>query len=101
MKRLIMDMHASEFVDGLDEGLQTLVSVVIPCFNGAAYLKETLESVLAQTYQNFEIVLIDDGSTDNSLEIASGYTQIRTFSQKNLGVAMARNRGFAESKGRY
>lgn len=80
-----------------------LVSVVIPCFNQGKYLKETVQSVLSSTYRPIEIVIVDDGSTDNSLEIsrslAASFSKVRVFEQKNSGVSVARNRGIKEAKG--
>ena len=78
------------------------VSVVIPAFNASPYLREALESVMAQTYQDFEIILIDDGSTDDTAEIAADYRPLlRYFHQENAGPAKARNRGIAEAKGKF
>ena len=79
----------------------TLVSVVIPCYNQARYLGEAIESVLAQTYQHFEIVVIDDGSTDSSAEVAARYANVRSIRQPNQGRCAARNAGLGESRGDY
>jgi glycosyltransferase involved in cell wall biosynthesis len=54
-----------------------LVSVVIPCYNHGAYLAEAIESIQAQTYPNIEILVIDDGSTDNTKEVACGFEKVR------------------------
>src|SRR5215211_3597553 len=78
-----------------------LVSVVIPCYNQAHFLGEAIESVLSQSYRNFEIVVVDDGSPDNTSEVASRYEQVRLIRQENRGLAGARNRGLAEAKGEY
>src|SRR5919205_3439354 len=81
-----------------------LVSVVIPCYNQAHFLAEAIESVLEQTYPHFEIVVVDDGSTDNTSEVASGYypsEKVRLLRQENKGLSAARNRGLAESRGEY
>jgi glycosyltransferase involved in cell wall biosynthesis len=79
-----------------------LVSVIIPCYNQGHYLGETIESVLGQTHQNFEIVVVDDGSTDNTSEVASGYAQVKLLHQQNQGrPAVGRNNGFRESAGEY
>ncbi len=77
-----------------------LVSVVIPCYNQAQFLPEAIESVLAQTYRNFEIIVVDDGSTDNTSEVAHSYG-LRCIRQKNQGLSAARNTGFPESTGKY
>jgi glycosyltransferase involved in cell wall biosynthesis len=76
----------------------TSVSVVIPCFNAEAFLEETIQSVLAQTHQPNEIIVVDDGSTDRSREIARSFGKaIRFFEQTNQGVSVARNRGIEAS----
>ena len=78
-----------------------LVSVVIPNYNYGRYLAETIDSVLAQTYPNIEIVVVDDGSTDASLEILARYEKngIKVVRQKNSGVGAARNNGARNSSG--
>src|SRR5215208_7052146 len=78
-----------------------LVSVVIPCYNQAHFLGEAIESVLAQSYKDFEIVVVDDGSPDDTSEVASRYEEVRLIRQKNSGLAGARNRGLAEAEGAY
>jgi glycosyltransferase involved in cell wall biosynthesis len=71
------------------------VAVVIPCFDQAHFLGEAIESVLAQTHPADELVVVDDGSHDNSFEVAGRYPQVRRLRQENRGVAAARNRGLA------
>ena len=78
-----------------------LVSVVIPCYNQAHFLGEAIESVLAQSYPHFEIIVVDDGSTDNTSEVAARYPEVRLVSQDNLGLAAARNAGLWRSQGEY
>jgi GT2 family glycosyltransferase len=78
-----------------------LVSVVIPCWNQGHYLAEAIESVLAQSYPELELIVVDDGSEDNSFEIASRFPGIRCVRQPNRGVAAARNAGLAESEGDF
>jgi len=79
-----------------------LVSVVIPNFNYAQYLSDAIESVIGQTYQNIEIIVVDDGSTDNSREIANLHQdKITLICKENGGVSSARNEGLAISKGSY
>jgi glycosyltransferase involved in cell wall biosynthesis len=78
-----------------------LVSVIIPCYNQARFLGEAIESVLAQTYPHFEVVVVDDGSTDNTCEVASRYPGVRCIRQENEGLAGARNTGIRHSRGSY
>lgn len=77
-----------------------LVSVVIPLYNKEPHISHTLNSVLNQTSQEFEIIIIDDGSTDKSAEVVNSFTdpRIRLIKQKNAGVSAARNRGIEEAK---
>ena len=80
-----------------------LISVIIPVYNAGKYLRPCLDSVTGQTYSNLQIILINDGSGDNSLEICREYAEkdprILLIDQKNSGVSAARNRGIAEAKG--
>jgi glycosyltransferase involved in cell wall biosynthesis len=79
-----------------------LVSVIIPSYNAAGFISETLDSALAQTYKNFEILVIDDGSTDNTKEVLEPYIkrgQIRYIYQDNSRQAVARNNGMQQAKG--
>ncbi len=79
-----------------------LVSVIIPCFNAARWLAEAIDSCLQQTYPNIEIIVIDDGSTDNSLDIIKSYgDKIIWKSLPHQGGNFVRNAGFALSKGEY
>ena len=82
-----------------------LVSVIVPCYNKANYLSETLDSVLNQTYSNWECIVINDGSPDNTKEIAEFYTQkdnrFKYLHQDNQGVSIARNNGINASSGDY
>jgi glycosyltransferase involved in cell wall biosynthesis len=79
------------------------VSVIIPVYNAAKYIADTVQSVLAQTYENFEVLIVDDGSTDNSIEICQQLTdpRIRIIRQTNRGVSSARNTGIRNAKGDY
>ncbi len=77
-----------------------LVSVIIPCYNGAAFLEEAVRSALAQSYPKVEVVVVDDGSTDGSPEIAQRFP-VRYIRQQNQGKSEARNLGIRESKGSY
>lgn len=78
------------------------VSVIIPTYNSAHYLTAAVDSALAQTYQDLEVLVIDDGSTDGTNEMMRRYgSPVRYLRQPNAGVAAARNQGIAESGGRY
>lgn len=79
-----------------------LVSVVIPVYNGQNYLSAALESVINQTYRHWELIVVNDGSIDQSEEVILNYKQyIRYFSQPNQGVAAARNLGLLQARGKY
>lgn len=81
------------------------ISVIIPVYNVESYLHRCLDSVINQTYSNLEIILVNDGSTDNSLSIINEFAQkdkrIIVFSQKNSGLAVARNIGLKAATGDY
>lgn len=83
----------------------SMVSIIIPIYNSEAFLKDCLESVLIQTYQNFEVLLIDDGSTDASSDICDAYacndSRFKKFSKKNGGLSSARNYGLSHALGDY
>lgn len=80
-----------------------MVSVIIPCYNISRYISSTINSILVQTDKNWEIIAIDDGSTDNTFEIlmeyAQQYSQIHVYHQDNKGVSAARNLGLKHAKG--
>lgn len=82
-----------------------LISVVIPTYNAPHYLLETLGTVLAQTFTDFEVVIINDGSTDDTLAalepVAARDARIRIITQQNAGIGAARNRGINEARGKY
>lgn len=80
-----------------------IFSVIIPLYNKADYIYATLESVLAQTCKNFEVIVVDDGSSDNSLEKVRKITdtRLKIVSQKNFGVSAARNKGISIAKGQW
>lgn len=82
-----------------------LVSVIVPCYNQAQYLPETLDTVLAQTYQNWECIIVDDGSPDNTAEVAKTYqakdARFNYVRKENGGLASARNYGIQHSSGEY
>lgn len=86
--------------------MEDLISIVLPVFNGEQFLKESIESVLNQTYHNWELIIIDDGSTDLTPQIAHDYTniddRIHYYSNKtNMHLPRSLNRGFKLSKGEY
>ena len=79
-----------------------LISIIIPVYNGAQYLAPCIESVLAQTYHDFELILIDDGSTDNTASVAEQYSDLLHYEfQKNSGAGAARNRGVHLAQGSF
>ncbi|MFN5814490.1 MAG: glycosyltransferase family 2 protein, partial [Pseudanabaena sp.] len=80
-----------------------LVSILIPCYNSEKWIAETLKSALDQTWQNIEIILVDDGSTDNSLSIARSYesSRLKVITQENRGASSARNRALKEAQGDF
>lgn len=78
------------------------VSIIIPTYNRAHLLAESIDSVLRQTYQDFEVFVVDDGSIDQTAEIVRSYgDRVRFIQQEHMGPNAARNRALAESKGRY
>jgi glycosyltransferase involved in cell wall biosynthesis len=78
-----------------------LVSIVIPCYNHAEFLKQAIESALAQSYSDFEIIVVDDGSTDHTSEVAKRYSMLRYVYQENAGRSAARNNGLRHSRGEF
>lgn len=82
-----------------------LVSVIVPAYNSSKYIEDCVQSVLNQTFKDFELIIINDGSTDNTLEIINNLSKtdnrIKIFSQKNSGVSSARNLGLKKAKGKY
>jgi len=82
--------------------VQPKLSVIIASYNHQDYIAETLRSLEEQTYQDFEIIIIDDGSTDRTVEVAkSAQSRAQIYTQENQGVVAARNRGVSLAKGRY
>lgn len=82
-----------------------LISVIVPIYNTEKYLVECIESIREQTYSNIEIILVDDGSTDASIEICDEFSKkdsrVRVFHKENEGSAVAKNFGIQQSKGEY
>ena len=86
----------------MQERASDLVSVIIPVYNAEAYLEDTLKSVLAQTYPHIEIIAVDDGSSDRSIDILQQYSdRVVLAKQRNGGCAAARNRGVREARGKW
>jgi len=86
----------------MTKDMSELVSVIIPVYNSAQFLKESLESIINQTYQNIEIICVNDGSTDDSLEILKQYSdKITIISQENQGLASALNVGIKTMGGKW
>ncbi len=82
------------------------ISVIIPCYNQENFIAETLNSVLAQTFSDYEIIIVNDGSADNSPKIINGYRdnypdKIKIVNQENCGLPAARNAGIREAQGEY
>jgi glycosyltransferase involved in cell wall biosynthesis len=78
-----------------------LVSIITPCYKQAHFLGEAIESALNQTYPNREVIVIDDGSPDETFEVASSYPEVRVIRQRNQGLSAARNAGIHASQGEY
>lgn len=85
--------------------VEGLVSIITPCYNGGQYLAETIESVIGQTYPHWEMLIVDDGSSDDSGAIALRYAEreprIKLMRQRNKGSAAARNKGIRYAEGQY
>ncbi len=85
--------------------IRPTVSVVIPAYKHAAYIAQAIDSVLAQTFRDFELIVVNDGSPDNTAEVVKPYVEsgqvTRYIEQANAGQAAARNRGIAAARGRY
>ena len=85
--------------------MKPLVSVIVPIYNAASFLKETLDSILASTYRPIEVIMVDDGSKDDSLHIAQAFCALHTecsvIAQHNQGVSVARNNAIRHANGVY
>ena len=86
--------------------MNNLVSIITPSFNSSKYIKETVDSVLRQTYENWELIIVDDGSKDSSANIIQDLTNTDTrikgfYFDKNIGAAEARNVAIQQAKGKY
>src|SRR5262249_4154967 len=78
-----------------------LTSIVIPCHNQARFLSESIASALSQTHREIEVIVVDDGSTDETSETARRFSGVRCLSRQRTGLADARNAGLNASNGRY
>ncbi len=81
-----------------------LVSIIMPSYNTAKYISDSIESILAQTYKNWELIIVDDCSTDNSIEVIQSFKDSRIIllkNQKNSGTAISRNYALREAKGKW
>ncbi|MDB5248363.1 MAG: glycosyl transferase family 2 [Segetibacter sp.] len=83
--------------------MDQVVSVIIPAYNSAKFIRETIESVLNQTWKNIEVIVVDDGSTDDTLEVVKSFEKqgVKVFTQANKGGCAARNFGFKKSTGQF
>ena len=81
--------------------MNELVSIIIPIYNYGHFLAEAIDSVMAQTYRPIEVIVVDDGSTDNTANIATSYPDIQYIYQPNQGVSVARNTGISKARGRF
>ena len=85
--------------------MENLISVVVPVYNAQLYLPECLDSIINQSYKHLEIILVNDGSTDDSLDICNQYAQkdkrVTVINQQNKGVVLARKQGIKNAHGEY
>lgn len=85
--------------------MENMVSIIMPSYNTARFIKETVESVLAQTYTNWELIIVDDCSTDNTDDVIQGFLYDKRIkyikNEKNSGAAVSRNRALREAEGRW
>ncbi|MCA9906465.1 MAG: glycosyltransferase family 2 protein, partial [Anaerolineae bacterium] len=82
--------------------MNSKVSVIIPCYNASHWIRDTIDSCLKQSYQSIEIIVVDDGSTDDSLTVIRSYgDRVKCLAGPNEGGCRARNLGFQQSEGEY
>lgn len=103
MKSVVQSSEQQDPAESMEKGSEIpRVSVVMPAYNTAAYIAESIDSVLEQDYPDLELIVVDDGSTDGTLEIVRGYGERLTLLvQHNQGAAVARNAGIAAAAGEY
>src|SRR5271165_1119891 len=80
---------------------QPMISVIIPCYNQSHFLGEAISSVRNQRYPHYEVVVVDDGSTDDTAAVAASFDGVICIKQRNQGLGAARNAGFHHSHGTY
>ena len=98
---LLRQRGGSEWVKPQPNG-QPLVSIVIPCYNYGHFLTDAIDSALSQTYPNIEVIVVNDGSTDNTSEVVRSYGgKVRLIEQENQGLPGTRNRGVREARGEW
>ena len=88
----------------MSKGTVPGVSVVMPAYNAEKYLREAIDSILAQTYTDFELIIINDGSTDSTKEVIHSYSDPRIIyieNERNSGICITLNKGLDASRGRY
>jgi glycosyltransferase involved in cell wall biosynthesis len=99
LRHVLLRKHSFVKTTTTDSLEQPRVSVVIPCYNGGRFLREAIESALHQTYPASEIVVVNDGSTDDTAVVARSYEQVRYIEQRNQGAPAARNTGMRSTTG--
>lgn len=103
-QKIINENNSTESVVVITSATQPLVSILLPCFNAEAYLRNCLQSVLQQSWKNFELIIVDDASSDKSASIVKEYNDPRIVfvqNEKNEGIVHSLNKGLALSKGEY
>lgn len=101
-QRTLFELFNSQRLPGMTSTTSPLISVIIPTFNRAALLPRAISSVFKQTYPNVELIVVDDGSTDNTAQLVAEYgSAVRYIPQNNAGASAARNRGIREAGGTF
>lgn len=104
-KRQVYAVQRKVYTEAKQKGINKTVSIIMPCYNCGTLIDETMQSLQNQTYQNFEVICVNDGSTDNTLSVLEKWQQkgmnIKIINQTNGGVSVARNRGIKEVIGKY